>query len=554
MKNSILTCLFIFTIFQPSIHADVNFPFPQENNFNECIKPDISQKQLNEHIVEFYEQVKFGNESYSGYLYNYPAPNDNLYCIKAGYTGSTPESWGDIGAITQSEANGYGMIIFALMAGYDPEAQTYFNGLLDLYLAHRSTICNSGMSWIIPSVIDPELERDASATDGDFDIAYALILAHNQWGSSNRDYLNIARDLINESVLQYDISQETKRILLGDWNRGLAGGHTGSSYMDRFNETCTRPSDWMVSHLRTFKTVPGIFNPELLDDAINEVYRILPLVQNPQTGLVPDFVEDIDGHPQPVICNLGDEGYLYFLEAPTDDDYSYNACRVPLRIAADFAHHTSKKAKKALYKINNWSTSLPVENEYERWPEQIWHGYELDGTRLDPDAEWSWDLCFVSPLVTSLIIDPDKQEKLTDGWNFIRNNFSGDHTIEEGWSGYYSDVLTLLSMLLISGNWFDPTDIIDWNGQIAYRCGEEVMYNEKRYKAKWWTKGECPENNNSGVWKIVTVPSHYHNWMASQVYVNGDMVVFNENVYRARWWTMNDEPYSSEYGPWELIQ
>lgn len=205
------------------LYGDQNFPFPQEINFNGCIKPAITQEELNKDIITFYEQFKFGNDSYPGYLFHYPSPDDHIYYINAGYTGEIPEGWNGIGAASQSEATGYGMIIFALMAGYDSEAQRYFDGLFNLYLTYKSNLNNYAMSWIVPEIYDPGLPRSASATDGDLDIAYALVLAHHQWGSADRDYIGAAKNIINNGILEYDISHTTKRLLLGDWNRGLDG-------------------------------------------------------------------------------------------------------------------------------------------------------------------------------------------------------------------------------------------------------------------------------------------------------------------------------------------
>src|SRR4051812_11393179 len=80
-----------------------------------------------------------------------------------------------------AEGEGYGMTIAALMANKDPDARKVFDGILKFVKAH-------------PSVNDRDLhaaEQDAdcrsvngsdSATDGDLEIAYGLLIADKQWG------------------------------------------------------------------------------------------------------------------------------------------------------------------------------------------------------------------------------------------------------------------------------------------------------------------------------------------------------------------------------------
>jgi len=119
------------------LYSAPNLPFPQGVDFEGCIKPEISQEQMNQDILEFYEKWKTGatidEVNYPGYLFQYPGPLEGMYYINADATGEDekPENWGKVGGTTQSEATGYGMIIFALMAGSDKDAQSYFNGLRD---------------------------------------------------------------------------------------------------------------------------------------------------------------------------------------------------------------------------------------------------------------------------------------------------------------------------------------------------------------------------------------------------------------------------------------
>lgn len=72
------------------------------------------------------------------------------------------------------------MLFTVLMAGYDANAQNYYNGLYNYYTAHPSSINPYLMSWKQNSSFQ-NVEGQNSATDGDMDIAYSLLLAHKQW-------------------------------------------------------------------------------------------------------------------------------------------------------------------------------------------------------------------------------------------------------------------------------------------------------------------------------------------------------------------------------------
>jgi hypothetical protein len=428
-------------------------PFGASPSLAHGMKPNHkSQEQLNEDVVAFYEEWK------AAYLRNYPGTSVTF--IKAEATGDEPEGWPEgVKAATQSEATGYGMIIFALMAGHDPQAKAYFDGLLGLYEANKSELGSQCMSWVVPDKLDEKLQKSSGATDGDFDIAYALLLADKQWGSGGEhpDYLGVAKDILENCVLNFEISAKTNRILMGDWSKGENGG-VGKPEANRYNETVTRPSDWLLDHLKAFQSaIPS----KRWDAAIEETYHLVQAVQSPKTGLFPDFAEDVAGKPQKAVLDVPyvDENgkkKLKFLESEHDDAYGWNACRVPWRLAVDYVHYGDPRTKKALQKLNEWSTKLSATPA--SWPKAIWHGYTLEGEKLDPNDDWSTSLAFTTPMVAALLASdtPDHQAYLNAGWDFTRDGFLGDHTETEGYSGYFADSIALMNMLLMSGNWWNP--------------------------------------------------------------------------------------------------
>lgn len=81
------------------------------------------------------------------------------------------------------------MLITAYMAGHDADAQTYFDGLYRFYKAHPSSIDPALMAWqqakdSSGNIVDTS--GSDAATDGDMDIAYALLLADKQWAARER--------------------------------------------------------------------------------------------------------------------------------------------------------------------------------------------------------------------------------------------------------------------------------------------------------------------------------------------------------------------------------
>lgn len=130
------------------------------------------------------------------------------------------------------------MIVTVLMAGYDPQAKTIYDGLFKMFDTHRSLGNPNLMGWLIDAKENGS-GTYSSATDGDLDIAYSLLLAHEQWGSEGAiAYLEEAKKIINQGLKDSNITA-SKRTNLGDW-----------ALDDPKKKQATRPSDWMTAHFR----------------------------------------------------------------------------------------------------------------------------------------------------------------------------------------------------------------------------------------------------------------------------------------------------------------
>jgi endo-1,4-beta-D-glucanase Y len=381
-----------------------NKPFPQMLNYPGCIKPsNYTQTQLNLDVSTYYDYWK------SQYLKTGLTSLPGGYYVKGDITGSA-DGYTPLGS---SEGQGYGMLITVLMAGYDPQAKIYFDGLYKTMKAFKSSVNANLMGWVVADATSAQGHFD-SATDGDMDMAYSLVLAHYQWGSNGTiNYLAEAKRMITNG-LKSSNATSNNRLNLGDW--------------DSKNSYDTRPSDWMMSHMRAFYNET---NDATWLNVINNLYSIYTSFSNtysPSTGLVTDFIVGNPAAPCPT--NFLDE-------YPETNTYSYNACRFPLRIVLDYALYGSAEAFTVSNKLVSWVRIKTSQN-----PANIKDGYKLDGTTTGTGKE----AVFIAPFVAASIANGSNQTYLNSGWTTIRNLKSG----------YFSDSYNMLCMLLISGNWWIP--------------------------------------------------------------------------------------------------
>jgi len=382
------------------LYKEPQRPFPFGNTYNSgVILPDIPIDSRNNRVIEFYHKWR------SRYLKTF----DDSMC----YIHYTLEyEVGD--AISCSEGHGFGMVITVLMAGVD---STQYNDFIKLYRwfnCHRSNINSKLMAWQQNSNGNNSSGAD-SATDGDLDIAYALLLAHYQWGSDGEvNFLAEAIEMM-EAIYQSDINPNYKQIELGDW---VSSGKYAES---------TRFCDFMLDHLRAFKCAT---NNNKWNEIIDTAYVIVNQVADSVTGLYPDFAVNINGKFQPSSPD--------FLEGPNDGDYYYNSCRAPWRIATDYIVYGDSRAQNVLVRLNRW-----IKQETKGNTSQIMGGYKLNGTALN---NWS-DMAFTAPFGVCAMVDDENQEWLNAMWNQINNE-----TISSG--AYFGNSIKMLSLITMSGNWW----------------------------------------------------------------------------------------------------
>jgi endo-1,4-beta-D-glucanase Y len=324
-------------------------------------------------------------------------------------------------SISISEGHGYGMVITAFMAGADPEARQIFDGLYAFFRDHPSAGSPDLMAWKqVEGCENVDLRNTGSATDGDMDIAYALLLADRQWGSDGpidyrREALKVIAALKSEAI-----NPRTHTILLGDW---------ASAHDPKYGRG-TRSSDFMVEHLRAYADASGDAEWTRVADTAYAIVAAIQRDHSPTTGLLPDFIEDVDTQPRPASPG--------FLESEQDGQYNYNACRTPWRIAVDYLLAGDARALAALRPINAWLRDATGGD-----PGKVVGGYKLDGT---PMVDY-FEPAFAAPFGVGAMIGAENQDWLNAVWDQLANG-SPD--------GYYGDTLRMQALIVMSGNWWSP--------------------------------------------------------------------------------------------------
>ena len=372
------------------------------------IRPNhVTQEEMTQDILALYNDFK------DRHLRNTPSGNYFIYARTFNYIG-----------ITHSQAHGFGMIIFAQMAKHDPDARKIFDGMNQLRKAQPSTINSNLMSWLVlEKHIDntnPE-ENDArryhSGTNGELDMAYALLLAYRQWNDST--YKNEAIKIIN-ALKESCISQDAKRVKYSDM----------PMYSD-MQGLETRSSDWMPGHFRAFAKVT---NDNFWLETADTVYSLLRQVSHSETGLIPSFVTGI-----PAIPNY----YVGGGEQLLNSNYSFHASQIPWRLALDYAFYATPDAKYNINKISRW-----LRNEVGADPNRISSSYYLDGRVLQTHLSDIALAVFIAKFASGMIADSNNQEFLNKAYDGIRN-VARHHN-------YYETAIQILNMLFITGNWIDP--------------------------------------------------------------------------------------------------
>ncbi|MFD9561113.1 glycosyl hydrolase family 8 [Streptomyces sp. NPDC059994] len=319
-----------------------------------------------------------------------------------------------------AEGQGYGMVVTALMAGADADAKKIFDGLVKYTLAHPS-VNNSALLAAEQDSSCKSVDGSDSATDGDLDVAYGLLLADKQWGSAGTyNYKDLAVKHI-AAIKKSEVNATTHLMLLGDWSGSGESHHW-----------ITRSSDWLIDHFRAFRTATG----DSAWDTIRTAHQSLITSQQSKyaaaTGLLADFVVNTNGTPKPAPGKV--------LEGSHDGDFSWNACRDPWRIATDAVTSGDAASLASARKLNGW-----IKSKAGGDPNKIVTGYHLNGSAIESGR----DMAFTASFAVAALTDPGSQAWLDALWGKLAAT-PVDPKL------YYGASVQLQSMIVASGNYWVP--------------------------------------------------------------------------------------------------
>ena len=325
--------------------------------------------------------------------------------------------------LSYSEGLGYGMTLVAYMAGHDPAAQAIFNALYEFVKNNPSTINRELMAFQVPI----HIERRTSAFDGDADIAFALLLADNQWGSEGKiNYRSEALKRI-EALYGSAIGKTSHLPMLGDWVE--PGGQ-------KYNQFTIRSSDLMPAHFKSFAQAGGTDKWLLVSSKSQTALEAIQKDFSNRSGLVPDFIIQ-----SPADSSLFRPATTYFLESKHDGHYFYNAARVPWRIGTDAILNGDNRSLTLLNRITQWL----LDPDKTHKAGSMADGYNLSGEKLKTTGYQS--KAFIGPFGIAAMID-------VRGQAFVNQSFDLCVTLKQD---YYEDSLGLLCMLLMTGTcWLPP--------------------------------------------------------------------------------------------------
>jgi len=377
--------------------------------------------------------------------------------------------------VTSSESMGYGMLMLVIMAGQDQalgiDVKAYFDGMFRSLMYWNSFIKVNGndshlMSWqlIQPAgpgtafrrpihEFDPKYNQDDdAATDGDLDIAYALLLADKQWGSSGKyNYFEYALAMLNdiwERCIDCDSKLHKEKNLkpnyhvkAGDW--ASDNPHWVPAYGLMWD--ITRLSDHMPDHFKAFKAVDPVHDWQKVIDSIYDCIQQLCVGnaaaggahQAAPTGLLPDFAmfDRSSGTWRPVPAT-DDEHW----ESPRDGDFSQNACRMPWRLGTDYFLSGKTPIDSICLQPMNKHLKTASGCDFSKLT-----GYLLNGT---PHGEYA--PCYSNPALVLAAAFGD-QEWLDNGWNYAKDLMWYDDQ--------YGSYLNVLALIVISGNYWSPVEL-----------------------------------------------------------------------------------------------
>ncbi|MDP9152233.1 MAG: glycosyl hydrolase family 8, partial [Myxococcota bacterium] len=373
-------------------------PFPQNRQSGRCVYPT---NYVNSDVVAAYALWKRDTvtaDGAGGHLRVKRTSSDGIDMCRPG--GSTV-----------SEGIAYGMLIAVYM-----DDQALFDGL---WLYEQQNLDGNGlMNWAPQGAADGgSASCTGAATDADEDMAFALVMADKQWGGQGtlpRPYKQAAVDQIGKIWANEIFASKWIRSGDGTWatNTNVNPSYFAPAYYRVFRAVDPDPShDWNAAISQAYST---------LADALNGN-------GNQNSGLVPAWCDDSSLST----CRPGTPGH-----------YQYDSCRTPFRIGLDWCWNGHAAAQSYVQKTSTFFSAVGVSH--------IADGYALDGTPR-PEHPGQLSAAFVGPAAIGAMSSSVFQSFLDDAYGAV----SRLDLLAGG--AYYEDSWTVLSLLMMTGNFIDLT-------------------------------------------------------------------------------------------------
>jgi hypothetical protein len=372
-------------------------PFPFHVTYKVGVLPSASAATRDAAVRKQYDSWK------ATYLVHGCASNE--YYVSTKGDGDAPNNG------TVSEAQGYGMNIVPLMAGYDTNAKVEFDGLWQLVKNHRDS--RGMMQWQLDGKTCKYADSGTpdGATDGDLDIGYGLVLADKQWGGYRADALAWLGKFYAADV--------------------ASDGHLKCE--DDGPSTDSRPSDWMLDHLRAFAAYDTAHDWNKVVTKTQNLIQEFTAKYSPTANLLSDFIVGANTTtPKPAPAD--------YQENQPDNIVGYNSIRVPWHMGTDALLYGNPVS---LSVARHESASYKSHSGGD--PKKVYPHTRLDGTPQNTGdvAEEAGDSVGPSAMAAG------DQTWTNTIWNYLATNPFGDH--------YFGETIKMIVYLVMAGDYWSPT-------------------------------------------------------------------------------------------------
>jgi len=404
-----------------------NFPFPQNRQISGCTYPAAYD---NNDVMAAYTKWKtdlITANGAGGFQRVQRTTSDGL----GSPSGATPLN------STVSEGIGYGMVIAVYMGDH-----TLFDNLWKYEQLH--TDGNGLMNWVVDAsgnapVVNGQPEGGA-ATDADEDMAWALVMADKQWGSSGAlKYADLAKTQI-QNIWNHEVYM-SKLTGPGDSWPGNLFDDVNASYFAPAYYRVFKQVDTDSTHNWDAVT-QTVFDTIFCDKSGTTFCNVLNASnKNTTNGLVPGWATNTGG--------MSSAGPYY---------YQYDACRTPFRLGIDWclngasaasaaAGLNPSRAQQYVALTSSFFSGVGAAN--------IVDGYNMDGTVNSSahSVSQGQSAAFIGPAAVGAMNSASNQAFLNEAYTLVK----GDNLFVGG--AYYEESWTVMSLLMMTGNFLDYTQI-----------------------------------------------------------------------------------------------